>query len=113
MDQHRDTFAAAPTTPRAPSSTRSGITAHARARMQQRGIRSEALEALLDFGSERHLHGQDCEVVFFDKKAKRRLATAKPDAARGAERLVRTYAIVGSNGVVVTVGHRFRRVRKP
>jgi hypothetical protein len=27
------------------------VTAHARARMQQRGIRSDALEALLAFGS--------------------------------------------------------------
>ena len=104
MDQIRDHLAAAPAAPR--------VTAHARARMQQRGIRSDALEALLDFGSARHLHGQDCEVVFFDKKAKKRLAKAKPDAAREAERLVRTYAIVGSNGVVVTVGHRYRRVER-
>ena len=105
MDQICDSFAAASTAPR--------VTAHARARMQQRGIRSDALEALLDFGSARHLHSQRCEVVFFDKKAKKRLARANPEAAREAERLVRTYAIVGSNGVVVTVGHRFRRVRKP
>ena len=97
MDQIRDSFAAASTAPR--------VTAHARARMQQRGIRSDALEALLDFGSDRHLHGRRCEVVFFDKKARARLAKAKPDVAREADRLVRTYAIVGSNGVVVTVGH--------
>ena len=87
------------------------VTAHARARMQQRGIRPEALEALLAFGSERHLRGQRCDIVFFDKKAKRRLAKASP-AAREAEKFIRTYAIVGSNGLVVTVGHRFRRVRE-
>ena len=110
MDQHRDAFAAAPTTPRAPSSTRSGITAHARARMQQRGIRSEALEALLDFGSARHLHSKGRELVFFDKRAKKRLANASP---REAERFIRTYAIVGADGTVITVGHRFRPVRKP
>lgn len=104
MDQTRDSFAAAPAAPR--------VTAHARVRMQQRGIQSDALEALLDFGSARHLHGQDCEVVFFDKKARGRLAKAKPDVAREADRLVRTYAIVGSDGAVITVGHRFRRVRK-
>lgn len=97
--------------PRSP--TRSGMTAHARARMQQRGIRSDALEALLAFGSERHLRGKGRELVFFDKKAKRRLAKAEPDAAREAERFIRTYAILGSDGTVVTVGHRFRRVRKP
>ena len=109
MDPIRD-FRTAATGPRSP--TRSGITAHARARMQQRGSRSEALEALLAFGSERHLRGQRCDLVFFDKKAKKRLARAEPEAAREAGRLIRTYAIVGSNGVVVTVGHRYRRVRK-
>ena len=104
MDQIRDHLAAAPTAPR--------VTAHARARMQQRGIRSDALEALLDFGSARHLHSKGRELVFFDKKAKRRLAKAEPDAAREAERLERTYAILASDGTVITVGHRFRRVRK-
>ena len=39
MDQTRDSFAAALGAP--------PVTAHARARMQQRGIRSDALEALL------------------------------------------------------------------
>jgi hypothetical protein len=86
------------------------LTPHARARMQQRGIRPEAVEALLDFGCVRHLHGKGCEIVYFDKKAKARLARQRPEVAREAERLVRTYAIVGANGVVVTVGHRYRRI---
>jgi len=46
------------------------LTHHARARMQQRGIRP----------------------------------------AREAGRLRRTYAILGSDGTVITVGHRYRRV---
>jgi hypothetical protein len=78
--------------------------------MQQRGIRPETVEALLDFGRVRYLHQGGREVVFFDKKAKARLARANPDVAQEAERLTRTYAIMGSNGVVITVGHRFRRV---
>jgi len=80
--------------------------------MQQRGIRSDVLEALLDFGSARYLHFRGREVVFFDKKAKKRLAKAEPAAAREADRLQRTYAIIASDGAVITVGHRFRRVRK-
>ena len=32
------------------------MTGHARTRMQQRGIRRDALEALLDLGRSRHLH---------------------------------------------------------
>ena len=104
MDQIRDSLAAAPAAPR--------VTAHARARMQQRGIRSDALEALLDFGSARHLHSKGREFVFFDKKARSRLENADPAAAREADRLRRTYAIVGSDGTVITVRHRCRRVKE-
>ena len=64
------------------------VSAHARARMQQRGIRPEALEALLAFGSERHLPGQGCDIVYFDKTAKKRLAKAAPAAAREAGRFI-------------------------
>lgn len=85
------------------------ITRHGAVRMQQRGIRPQALEALLDYGCVRHLRQGGREILFFDKKARARLARANP-AARQAERLTRTYAIVGSNGVVITVGHRYRRI---
>jgi hypothetical protein len=88
------------------------LTPHARARMQQRGIRPEVLEALLDYGRVRHLHQGGREILFFDKKTRERLARANPDAARDVERLVRTYAIMGSNGVVITVGHRYRRIAR-
>jgi len=57
------------------------LTPHARARMQQRGIRPEAIAALLDFGCARHLHSKGRELVFFDKKARARLAKANPDVA--------------------------------
>ena len=85
-------------------------TPHARARMQQRGIRPDELEMLLDFGTERHLHQQGCEVVFWDKKARARLAKRDPGAARAAERVKRTYAVVGSSGEVITIGHRYKRI---
>jgi hypothetical protein len=85
------------------------LTSHARARMQQRGIRPDALEALLDWGKVAHIdRGRD--IVYFDKKARTRLAKRDPAAAREAERLRRTYAIVGSDGTVITVGHRYRRI---
>jgi hypothetical protein len=86
------------------------LSPHARARMQQRGIRPETVDALLDFGRTSYLRQGGREVVFFDKKAKARLARADPEAAREAEKLTRTYAIMASNGVAITVGHRFRRL---
>ena len=88
------------------------LTSHAAARMQQRGIRAQALEALLDFGRERHIHFRGREIVYFDKKARARLARSRAvaPAKAGAERFSRTYAILGSDGTVITVGHRFRRI---
>ena len=85
------------------------VTTHARARMQQRGIRAAALEALLDYGRVTHLGGGR-DIVFFDKKARRRLAKLSPAAQRDAERISRTYAIVASDSSVITVGHRYRRI---
>ena len=85
------------------------FTDHARARMQQRGIRADAIEALLDYGRASPA-GDGCELVFFDKAARARLFRDNPDAVREAERLCRTYAVLGRDGAVVTVGHRYRRV---
>ena len=87
----------------------SNLTSHARARMQQRGIRADALEALLDFGRTSHVD-RGREIVFFDKAARARLVRQNPVMAREAERLRRTYAILASDGTVITVGHRYRRI---
>jgi len=85
------------------------LTAHARIRMQQRGIPAAMVEALLDYGKVAHVDAGR-EIVFFDKVARRRFTTQNPHAARNADRLVRTYAILGAGGVVITVGARFRRI---
>ena len=74
------------------------LTNHARARMQQRGIRPEMLAALLENGREVHVDGGR-ELVFFDKRARAGLANTG-----------KSYAILGSDGMVITVGHRFRRI---
>jgi len=88
------------------------VTPHARARMQQRGIRPKDLEALLDYGSERHTHQDGVEILYWDKKARLRLAKRNPAAARAAERLCSTYAVLAASGVVITVGHRYRRIQR-
>lgn len=85
------------------------LTLHARARMQQRGIRPEMLEALLDYGREVHVAGGG-EVVFFDKRARARLAKAGLVRDAQADRLCKSYAVLSSDGIVITVGHRYRRI---
>jgi hypothetical protein len=85
------------------------LTPHARARMQQRGIRLDMLEALLDYGREIHVAGGR-GLVFFDKRARARLAKAGLARYPQAERLCRSYAVLSSDGIVITVGHRYRRI---
>jgi hypothetical protein len=75
------------------------LTPHAAARMQQRGIRPEALEELLDFGAARHTHHRGAAIFFWNKKS-----------LPGKRRRRNLYAVVGSDGVVITVGHRYRRI---
>ncbi len=77
------------------------LTRHAKTRMQQRGIRPEMLEALLDHGRVARAGG-GCDIVYFDKHARAALAAA--------ERVRNSYAILGSDGAVITVGHRTRRI---
>ena len=85
------------------------LTPHARTRMQQRGIRPEMLEALLDYGREVHVAGGR-DLIFFDKRARARLAKAGLVRVAQAERLCKSYAVLSSEGIVITVGHRYRRV---
>ena len=87
-----------------------GLTAHARSRMKQRGIRPEAVECLLDFGRESFDH-RGGVVLYLDKAARRRLARAQP-GRKDLERVAGMYAVLGMDGAVITVGHRRGRVKK-
>jgi hypothetical protein len=86
------------------------LTTHAKVRMQQRGIPESALDVLLDFGRERYDH-RGCTIVLIDKRARRRIERALGHATyRVMEPHLNAYAVVGADGEVRTVGHRFRRV---
>jgi hypothetical protein len=86
------------------------VTRHAQARMQQRGIRPDAVECLLEYGREAFDH-RGGVVLYFDRAARRRLARAAP-GAKNLERLARCYAVLSGEGAVLTVGHRYRRINK-
>ena len=85
------------------------LTRHAQTRMQQRGISAAALDALLAFGRFEPAGG-GCDIVFFDRKARHCLTRAGVISPSDAERVCKSYAIVESDGAVITVGHRFRRI---
>jgi len=77
--------------------------------MQQRGISAATLDALLNFGRVQHV-GSGRDIVFFDKKTRARLVRARVLPGSEADRACKRYAIVESDGAVITVGHRYRRI---
>ena len=68
------------------------LTAHARVRMQQRGISLAALDVLLEYGREAHDH-HGCRIVLGPRFPR-------------FERYFGAYAVISSDDAVVTVGHR-------
>ena len=53
-------------------------------------------------------------MLYFDRHARAELAWAKGHAiVRRTGRRLDAYAVVGGDGEVRTVGHRFKRLRRP
>jgi hypothetical protein len=85
------------------------LSRHAQERMQQRGIGAEAVEQLLAFGSEQHdRHGG--VIVYFNRAARARAMRAGGDP-RMLDRTSGMYMVI-AGGVIATVGHRRRRLRR-
>lgn len=88
------------------------ITAHARARLQQRGIPLPVLDCLLSFGKKVHDH-HGAEILFFDHQARDQIRCSYGEQTfKRLESKLDTYAVVGTDGVVLTVGHRIKRIRR-
>ena len=86
------------------------LTHHAATRIRQRGINLEVLGCLLSYGHREHDH-RGAEVVAFDRSALSLVrATEAPDVWRAVEQARDVYAVVDSDGLVITSGFRFRRV---
>ena len=88
------------------------ITHHAQARLQQRGIPPVVVERLLDFGRHTHDH-RGGTIVFFDHRARSTLRRQMAsDSYKRIESHLDTYAVLGADGMVVTVGHRTQRINR-
>lgn len=86
------------------------MTHHARARLRQRGIGLDVLDCLLRYGREQHDH-RGATIVVFDRKALEAMRRVEaPGVAQAAQNSRRIYAVVGSDGQVLTAGHRVKRV---
>lgn len=86
------------------------FTRHARERMQQRGIPREAIDYVLTYGRVSHDH-HGSRVVWLDKRARARLCREEgQDVVSALDKHLNAYAVMDGDGVVVTVGHRYRRI---
>ena len=86
------------------------LSAHARVRMQQRGVSPEALEILLELGEVAPASGGR-QIVFLERAHREELGR-RGKRIRERDRLKRLYAVTDQHGTVVTVGHRYRRVTR-
>ena len=88
-------------------------TTHARVRMQQRGIPPLIVEWLIEYGATAFDHAGG-RIRFFDKESRTQLRRAKGEIAlRRFHELLDCYAVVAEDDTVITVGHKYRRLRTP
>jgi hypothetical protein len=86
------------------------FTYHARARIQQRGISTSVIDSLIHFGKQQHDH-RGGTVFYFDHRARARLRREyQSDTFKKIEPHLDIYAVIGSDGAIITVGHRTQRI---
>jgi hypothetical protein len=86
-------------------------TKHAEIRLRQRGIPPAVVEWLVSYGSSHFDHHRGL-VFYFDSRSREVLRSAvdRTALARYSEHLD-CYVVVSTNGEVITVGHRTRRLK--
>jgi hypothetical protein len=92
------------------AAVQSFVTRHAAARMQQRGIPPAVIERVLRHARERHDHHGGV-ILTIDKTARGRLRRSGEARGSDLERLADVYVVM-DDGVVITVGHRYRGLRR-
>ena len=87
------------------------VSHHAQIRMQQRAITADMLESLLDFGQVK-FNGQGTEILTFPKKVVRHLKKElNHKVFMKIERHLNLYAIMSSDGELITTGYRTKRLK--
>ena len=87
------------------------VSQHAKVRMQQRAISEDMLESLLDFGQVK-FNGQGTEILTFPKKVVKNLKKElNHKVFARIERHLNLYAIMSSDGELITTGYRTKRLK--
>ena len=86
------------------------ITDHANVRMQQRAIHPLMIDLLYRYGREQNRNGS--RMLFLDKRARERALQALLDVKQRFDKLSDAYLVEADcDGTVITVGHRFKRIK--
>jgi hypothetical protein len=86
-------------------------TAHARARLQQRSVPREVVELLYSYGDEARTHNG--YILYCSKRSRARIARSRRLNERPEIwRYLGCYLVEGDGGQVVTVGYRYKRIRR-
>jgi len=87
------------------------ISHHAKVRMQQRAISEDMLESLLDFGQIR-FNGQGTQILTFPKRVMKSLKKELDHKVfMKIERHLNLYAVMSSDGELITTGYRTKRLK--
>lgn len=86
------------------------FTHHAEARMQQRGISQQAVNALMAYGEYRRHRG--AEVCYHTRQSRSRMLKDLGKAAYlKLEKAFDAYVVVSNEGAIITAGHRRHRLK--
>jgi len=86
------------------------ISKHASIRQQQRGIPPILIDLLQRHGTIESA-GKDATTYYFDKASRRKVLAYAGRLARALEEFLDYYAVVGSDGQVITVAPRIKKVK--
>lgn len=88
------------------------VSRHAAARSQQRGIPQLIVDWLITYGAVAN-DGRGAVTHYFDRHARRRLAQAvggRVVTLLGS--LMDAYVVTSHDGMIITVGHRFKAIHR-
>lgn len=89
-----------------------GASRHAVTRAQQRGIPPLIVEWLIAYGEEQPAN-RGARVVYFTKRSRKRIAQDNGDLiVRRLLGLLNAYAVIASDGQLITCGHRIKKINK-
>lgn len=86
------------------------MTTHAKVRQQQRGIPPVIIDLLQTHGAKERA-GKDATTYYFDKASRRRVKAYFGRLGRSVEEFLDYYAVIGSNGQVITAAPRLGKVK--